>query len=177
MLGLDSLAPLPQVQASFKETIKIVHPDKNIAVVVYGELRATQKLNDAFNVYKGAHVAEADNARPINQRPRAAAPSASSSRSIGQGQAAPDGSSPAAAFGPASQPQSPGTAQGTSAASDNNIFSHCIIAEDNNSFHNWDAGLQFFSDKEISGKLVNLAISLLLRRCLWARIVQNSRVA
>ena len=29
MLGLDSLAPLPQVQASFKETIKIAHPDKN----------------------------------------------------------------------------------------------------------------------------------------------------
>jgi len=27
MLGLDSLNPLPQVQASFKETIKIVHPD------------------------------------------------------------------------------------------------------------------------------------------------------
>ena len=28
MLGLDFLAPLPQVQASFKETIKIVHQDK-----------------------------------------------------------------------------------------------------------------------------------------------------
>jgi len=156
MLGLDSLAPLPQVQASFKETIKIMHPDKNKGVVVCGESQATQKLNDAFNVYKDAHDAEADNARPINQTPRAAAPSASSSRSIGQGQAAPDGSSPAAASGPAPQPQSHGTAQGTSAVSDNNIFSHCIIAEDNTSFHNWDVGLQFLSVKEISGKLFEL---------------------
>jgi len=117
---------------------------------------ATQNLVDAFNVYKVALDAEADNARPINQQPRAAAPSASSSRSRGQGQAAPDGSPPAAAFGPASQPQSPGPAQGTSVASDNNIFSHCIIAEDNNSFHNWDAGLQFLSDKEIPEKLFEL---------------------
>ena len=35
-------------------------------------------------------------------------------------------------------------------------LSHCIIAEENNSFHNWDAGLQFLSDKEISGKLFEL---------------------
>ena len=110
MLGLDSLAPLPQVHASFKETIKTVHPDKNNGVNVCGVSQATQKLNDAFNVYKDAHDTEADNARPINQRPRAAAPSASSSRSIGQGQAAPDGSSPAAASGPAPQPQSHGPA-------------------------------------------------------------------
>jgi len=156
MLGLDSLAPLPQVQASFKETIKIVYLDKNNGVFVCGESQATQKLNDAFNVYKDAHDAEVDNARPINLRPRAAALSASSSRSIGQGQAAPDGSSPAAASGPAPQPQSHGPAQGTSAASDNNIFSHFIIAEDNNSFHNWDAGLQFLSDQETSGKLFEL---------------------
>jgi len=161
MLGLDSLAPLPQVQASFKETIKIVHPDKNNGVVVCGESQATQKLNDAFNVYKDAHDVQADNARPIHQRPRAVAPSAFSSRSIGQGQAAPDVSSPAAASAPAPQPQSNGPAQGTSAVSDNNIFSHCIIAEDNTSFHNWDAGLldaglQFLSDKEIFGKLFEL---------------------
>ena len=58
--------------------------------------------------------------------------------------------------GSASQPQSNGPAQGTSAASDNNICSHCIIAAENNSFHNWDAGLQFLSDKEISGKLFDL---------------------
>jgi len=50
MLGLDSLALLPQVQASFKETIEIVHPDKNNGVVVCGESQATQKLNDNFNV-------------------------------------------------------------------------------------------------------------------------------
>ena len=61
-----------------------------------------------------------------------------------------------AASGPAPQPQSHGPAQGTFAASDNNIFSRCIIAEDNNSFHNWDVGLQFLSDKEISGKLFEL---------------------
>jgi len=134
MFGLDSLAPLPQVQASFKETIKILHPDKNTGVLVCGESKATQKLNDAFNVYKDAHDAEADNAWPINQRPRAAAPSASSSRSIGQGQAAPDVSSPAAASGPAHPPQSHGPPQGTSIACDKNIFSHCIIAEDNTSF-------------------------------------------
>jgi len=35
-------------------------------------------------------------------------------------------------------------------------FSHCIIAEDNTSFHNWDVGLQFHSVKEISGKLFEL---------------------
>ena len=28
--------------------------------------------------------------------------------------------------------------------------------EDNNSFHNWDAGLQFLSDKEISWKFFEL---------------------
>jgi len=156
ILSLDSLAPLPQVQISFKETIKIVHPDKNNGEVVCGESQATQKLNDAFNVFKDAHDAEADNARPINQRLWAAAPSASSSRSIGQGQAAPDNSSPAVASGPAPQPQSHVPAQGTCAASDNNIFSHCIISEDNTSFHNWDAGLQFLSDKEISRKLFEL---------------------
>jgi len=31
-----------------------------------------------------------------------------------------------------------------------------IIAEENNSFHNWDAGLQFLTDNEISGKLFEL---------------------
>jgi len=117
MLGLDSLASLPQVQASFKETVKIVHPDKNNGVVVCGESQAIQKLNDAFKVYKDAHDAEADDAQPINQRLRAVALSASSSRSMGQGQAAPDGSSPAAASGPAPQPQSHWPAQGPFAAS------------------------------------------------------------
>ena len=119
-----------------------MHPDKNNGVVVCGESQATQKLNDDFNVYKVPHDAKVDNALPINQ-PRAATLSVSSSRLIGQDQTAPDGSSPVVASGPVPQPQSHGPAQGTSAASDNNIFSHCImiIAEDNNSFHNWDAGL------------------------------------
>ena len=49
-----------------------------------------------------------------------------------------------------------GPTQGTSAACDNNIFSRCIIAEDINSFHNWDTGLQFLSDKKIFGKLFEL---------------------
>ena len=44
----------------------------------------------------------------------------------------------------------------TFTASVNNIFSHCIFAEDNNSYHNWDAGLQFLGDKEISGNLFAL---------------------
>jgi len=127
MLGLDSLAPLPQVQASFTETIKIMYLDKNNGVTVCGELQATQKLNDAFNVYKDAHDAEANNARQIIQRPRADAQSASSSRLIQQGQASPDGSSPEAASGPVPQPQSHGPAQGTSATSHNNIFSHCFF--------------------------------------------------
>ena len=86
---------------------------------------------------------------------------------------------PAAAPGSAPQPQSNGPAQGTSAASDNNIFGHCIMAEDNNSFHNWDAGLQFLSDKEISGKLFELrdfsfTSALPVGK---PRIAQNSRVA
>ena len=67
-----------------------------------------------------------------------------------------DSRRPAAAPGSTPHPQSNGPAQGTSAASDNNIFSHCIIAEDSASFHNWDAGLRFLSDKEISRKLFEL---------------------
>jgi len=146
-LGLDSVTLLPQVHASYKETLLIVHPNKNNRVVVEGESQAFQKFKEAFKVFKDAHDAEADNPRPINQRSRAAASSASA--------AAPG---PAAAPGFAPQPQSHGPAQGSFAASDNNNFSHCIIAEHNNSFHwhNWDAGLQFFSDKEISEKLFEL---------------------
>ena len=149
----DAVSQHPSTRAG-AESIQLIY--SGCAVVVCGESQATEKLNAAFNVYKVAHDAEADNARPINQRPRAAAPPVSSSRSIGQGQVAHDGSSHEAASGPASRPQSHGPAQGTSAASDNNIFSHCIIAEENNSFHNWDAGLQFLSDKEISRKLFEL---------------------
>ena len=113
-----------------------MYPDKNNGVVVDGESQVTQKLNDAFSVYKVGHDVETNNAWPINQRPRTGALSVSSSRSIGQGQVAHDGSSHAAVSGPASRPQSHGPSQGTSAASDNNIFSQCIIAEENNSFHN-----------------------------------------
>ena len=133
------------MHASYKETLSIVHPDKNNGVVVDGESQAFQKFQEAFKVFKDAHDAEADSPRPINQRPQAASTSA-----------------PAAAPGPAAapecapQPHSHGPAQGTSAAFDNNIFGHCTIVDDNNSFHNWDAGLQFLSDREISGKLFEL---------------------
>ena len=147
------------MHASYKETLSIVHPDKNNGVVVDGESQAFQKFQEAFKVFKDAHDAEADSPRPINQRPQAASTSAPA--------AAPG---PAAAPESAPQPHSHGPAQGTSAAFDNNIFGHCTIVDDNNSFHNWDAGLQFLSDKEISGNSLNFAISLLLRRCLWARI-------
>jgi len=41
MLGLDALTPFTQVNASFKETMLIVHPDKNNSVVVVGESQAT----------------------------------------------------------------------------------------------------------------------------------------
>ena len=121
LIGLDSLTPLPQVHASYKETLLIVHPDKDNGVVVDGESQASQNFKEAFKVSKNAHDAEAGNSRLINQRPRAAALLASA--------AAPG---PAAAPCSAPQPQSLSPAQGTSAASDNNILSHCIIAEDNN---------------------------------------------
>ena len=165
-LGLDSLTSLPQVHASYKEILLIVHPDKNNGVVVDGESQTFQNFQEAFKVFKDAHVAEADNPRPINHRPRAAASSAPA--------AAPG---PAAAPRSAPQPQSHGPAHGTSAASDHNIFGHCIIADANNSYHNWDVGLQFRSDKEIAGSFLNSVISLLHPRCLWERIAQNSPVA
>jgi len=41
MLGLDALTPFTQVNASFKETMLIVHPDKNNGVVAVGESQAT----------------------------------------------------------------------------------------------------------------------------------------
>jgi len=43
MLGLDSLTPLLQVHTFYKETLLIVHPDKNNGVVVDGESQAFQK--------------------------------------------------------------------------------------------------------------------------------------
>jgi hypothetical protein len=44
MLGLDSLTPLPQVHASYKDTLLIVHPDKTNGIVVDGESQAFQKF-------------------------------------------------------------------------------------------------------------------------------------
>ena len=46
MLGLDSLTPFPQVHTSYKETLLIVHPDKNNGVAVPGESQAFQKVNE-----------------------------------------------------------------------------------------------------------------------------------
>ena len=122
-----------------------MHPHKNNGVVVDGESQAFQKFQEAFRVFKDAHVAEADNPRPINHQPRAAA---SSAPVAAPGLAATPGSAP--------QSQSHGPAHGTSAASDHNIFGHCIIADASNSYHNWDAGLQFLSDEEFAGKLFEL---------------------
>ena len=154
-----------------------MHPDKNNVVIVCGESQATQKLNDAFNVYKVAHDAEADNARPINQRPRVAALSVSSSWSIGQDQAAHDGSSPAAASGPSSQPQSHGPAQGTSAGQTTTFLVTVSLRRKITPFTIGMRVYNFLVTRRFPGSSLNFAISLLLRRCLWARIVQNSRVA
>ena len=44
MLGLDSLTLLPLVHASHKETLSIVHLDKNNEVVVAGESQAFRNL-------------------------------------------------------------------------------------------------------------------------------------
>jgi len=151
MLGLDSLTPFPQLKAAFNKTLRIVDPneDKDPGVE-FGESHATQKLTEAYKVYKDLHDAEAANRRRVNQRPRTAVPPSSSSLSGGRGQAA------AAGAPPAPQPLPHGPSQGLFAASENNIFRHCIIASDNNSFHTWDAGLQFLSYKEISGNLFEL---------------------
>jgi len=105
MLGLDSLTPFPQVHTSYKETLKIVHPDKNNGVDVDGEAQAFQKVNEAFKVLKDAHDAEADTSRPIHRRSRAAASSASAAASA----AAPG---PTAAPASAHQQRSNGSAQG-----------------------------------------------------------------
>jgi len=117
--------------------VKLIYPDK---CGMPGTDVAFKKLQPAYT--------EWNTARACQGWSHPAAPSSAPVNS--------DSPGPAAAPGSAPQLQSLGPAQGTSAASNNNIFSHCIIAEDNNSFHNWDAGLQFLSDKEISGKLCEL---------------------
>jgi len=55
------------VHASYKETLLIVHPDKNNRVVVDGESQAFQKYKEAFKFFKDVHDAEANTSRPINQ--------------------------------------------------------------------------------------------------------------
>ena len=83
----------------------------------------------------------------------------------------------ATAPGSAPQPQSHGPTQGTSAASDNNIFSHCSIAEDNNFFTIGMRVCNFLVTRIFQGSSFNFPVSLLLPRCLRERIVQNSWVA
>jgi len=157
MLGLDSLTSFPQLKVAFNKTLRIVDPneDKDPGVES-GELRATQKLTEAYKVYKDLHDAEAASHRRVNQRPGAAVPPSSSSLSGGRGQAAAARAPPVAAPGPAPQPLPHGPSQDLFAAYENTIFRHCIVASDNNSIHNWDAGLQFLSDKEHSGNLFEL---------------------
>ena len=94
------------------------------------ENRDILEISRGLQGFQETHVAEADNPRPINQRPQTVA---SSSPAVDPGPAVPPGSFP--------QPQSHGPAHGTSTVSDHNIFGHCIIADANNSYHNWDAGL------------------------------------
>jgi len=102
MLGIDFLSPVPQLKVAFNKTLRIVHPNEDKGPgVEFGESHATQKLTEAYKVYKDLHDAEAANHRRVNQRPRAAVPPSSSSLSRGRGQAAAAGAPPAAAPGPA----------------------------------------------------------------------------
>jgi len=135
MLGLRVACGYQEVVRAYNEAVKLIHPDKcGMPKTAFMKLQqAYTEWNDAGARQGWSHPA-APSSAPVN------------SNSPG----------PAEASGSAPQPQSNGPAQGTSAASDNNILSHCIIAEENNSFHNWDANLQFLSDKEISGKLFEL---------------------
>jgi len=89
-------------------------------------------------------------------RTRATTPPSSSRRAGAHGQPAPARSPPLAAQDPGPLSQSDGLAESPCDSSDNNILRHCIIARDNNSFHAWDAGLQFLSDTEISVNLFDV---------------------
>jgi len=137
MLGLRVAFGYQEVVRAYNEAVKLIHPHK---CGMPGTDVAFMKLQMAYTEWNTARGRQgwshqaAPPCAPVNF----------------------DSPGPAAAPESAPQPQSHGPAQGTSAASDNNIFNYCIIAEDNNSFHNWDAGLQFLSDKEISGKLFQL---------------------
>ena len=137
MLGLRVACGYPEVVRAYNEAVKLIHPDK---CGMPGTAEAFMKLQPAYTAWNDARA-----------RQGWSNPAAPSSAPVNS-----DSPGPPATPASASQPQSNGPAQGTPAASDNNIFSHCIIAEENNSFHNWDAGLQFLSDKEISGKLFEL---------------------
>jgi len=112
MLDLDFLTPFPQLKVAFNKTLQIVYSyeDKDPGVE-FGELHATQKLAEAYKVYKDLHDAEAANHRRVNQRPRAAVPPSSSSLSGGQGQATAAGAPPVAAPGPVPQPLPHGPSQ------------------------------------------------------------------
>jgi len=137
MLGLRPACSFQEVDIEYNKSLKLIHPEQ---CSLDGAAEVFLKLQPAYTEWNAARARQGWS--------RSATPSSALVNSASPG--------PAAAPASAAQPQSNGPAQGTSAASDNNIFSHCIIAEDNNSFHNWDAGLQFLSDKEISRKLFEL---------------------
>ena len=172
----DAVSQHPSTRAG-AESIQLIY--SGCAVVVCGESQATEKLNAAFNVYKVAHDAEADNARPINQRPRAAAPSVSSSRSIGQGQAAPDGSSPAVQWPLGLLPSHSLMGQHkVPLLHQTTIF--FVTVSLRRKITPFTIGMRvcnFLVTRGFPGSSLNFVISLLLRCCLWARIAQNSRVA
>jgi len=138
MLGLCVACGYQEVVKAYNEAVKlIIHPDKS---GMPGTDVAFMNLQPAYTDWNTARA-----------RQGWSHPAAPSSAPVNS-----DSPGPATAPGSAPQPQSHGPTQGTSTASDNNNVSLCIIAEDNNTFHNWDAGLQFLSDKEISGKLFEL---------------------
>jgi len=117
MLGLRVACSYQEVVRAYNKAVKLIHPDKCGMPGTDVPLMKLQEWNTA-RARQGWSHPDAPSSAPVNS----------------------DSPGPVAAPGSASQPQSHGPAQGTSAASDNNIFSHCIIADDNNSFHNWDAG-------------------------------------
>jgi len=137
LLGLRVACGYQEVVKAYNEAVKLIHPDK---CGMPGTDVAFMKLQPAYTDWS-----------TVRTRQGWSHPATPSSAPVNS-----DSPGPAAAPGSAPQPQSHGPAQGTSPTSDNNIFSHCIIAGVDNSFHNWDVGLQFLTDKEISGKLFEL---------------------
>ena len=166
ILGLDSLTPLPQVHASYKETLLIVHPDKNNGVVVDEESQAFQKFKEAFKVFKDTHDTAAVISWPIHQRPRAAALSAPASA---LGLRRPLGLLPnLSLMGPCKVPLLHLTTTVLVTVSLQRTMTPFTIGM---------RDCNFLVTRRFPGSFLNFSISLLHPHCLWERITQNSRVA